>query len=107
MPPLSLVRQSSWTAVNIGSANPPEHLAGGCPRDRSWTLGFPVILIWDVADVVESRSASAAEFAEKDHMANTQPHYRRIVENAILMNRLNARGLRSTLACRIAPCRDE
>src|SRR2546426_7313635 len=33
--------------------------------------------------------------------------YRRIVENAILMNRFNGRGLRSTLACRIAPCRDE
>ena len=36
-----------------------------------------------------------------------QPRYRRIVEKAILMNRFNGRGLRSTLACRMAPCRDE
>jgi hypothetical protein len=68
---------------------------------------FPVILIWDVAGAVESMGAGAAELAEQDQMAHMQPHYRRIVENAILMNRLNGRGLRSTLACRIAPCRDE
>jgi hypothetical protein len=33
--------------------------------------------------------------------------YRRIVEKAILMNRFMGRGLRSTLASRMAPCRDE
>jgi hypothetical protein len=35
---------------------------------------------WDVAAVVESMGAGAAEFAEGDHMAHMQPHYRRIVE---------------------------